>query len=145
MKILTAAATAALLATTPAMAEMITVSSTKSVPEAMDALEAAVTGAGATVFARIDHKAGAMSVDMEMPAAQTLIFGNPRLGTPAMQADIRASLLLPLKVAIYEGPEGTQIIYEDPAAMFEGLDIPSDAPFVGMMTGALGKLTEAAR
>jgi len=91
----------------PAAADLVTVTSDKSVAETMDALEAAVTGAGATVFARIDHQKGAASVDLEMPAAQTLIFGNPKLGTPAMQADLRAALYLPLKVAIIEGAEGT--------------------------------------
>ena len=139
------AAAAISLVTLPAFAaDLISLETNKSVPEAMDALEAAVTGAGATVFARIDHQKGAESVDLQMPAAQTLIFGNPKLGTPAMQADLRASLYLPLKVAIYEADGGAVITYEDPAAMFEGLDIPADAKVVQMMTGALGKLTGAA-
>ncbi|PTX54110.1 uncharacterized protein (DUF302 family) [Litoreibacter ponti] len=128
----------------PAAADLVTVKTEKSVAEAMDALEAAVGNAGATVFARVDHQKGASSVDLEMPAAQTLIFGNPKLGTPAMQADLRASLYLPLKVAIYEGEEGTVITYEDPADMLGDLDIPADAQFIKMMQGALGKLTGAA-
>lgn len=128
----------------PAAADLITVSSTKSVPDAMDALEAAVSVAGATVFARIDHQKGAAGVDLQMPGAQTLIFGNPKLGTPAMQADLRAALYLPLKVAIIETESGTSITYEDPAEMFEDLNIPADAKFVKMMQGALGKLTAAA-
>ena len=129
----------------PAAADMITVKTDKSVPEAMDALEAAVTGAGATVFARIDQRKGAATVGKELDFAQTLIFGNPKLGTPAMQADIRAALVLPLKVAAYAAPEGgVYFIYEDPAAMFEGLDVPADAEVVKMMTGALGKLTAKA-
>lgn len=128
----------------PATADLVTVTTQKSVAEAADALQAAVEGAGATVFARVDHQAGAASVDMEMPAAQVLIFGNPKLGTPAMQADLRAALFLPLKVAIYEAEGGAVLTYEDPAEMFEGLDIPADAQFIKMMQGALGKLTGAA-
>jgi len=65
----------------PAMAETITQTSPKSVVETMDALQAAVEGAGATVFARVDHGAGAIKVNMELPEAQLLIFGNPALGT----------------------------------------------------------------
>ena len=127
------------LAALPAQAELITVKTEKSVPEVMDALEAAVTGAGATVFARIDHRAGAESAGLEMDFAQTLIFGNPKLGTPAMNADIRAALMLPMKVAAYAGPDGGVFLtYEDPAKMFEGLNIPADAQYVKMMTGALG-------
>lgn len=125
----------------PAAAELITVESSKSVADTMDALEAAVTGAGATVFARVDHTAGAASVDLQMGDAQTLIFGNPKLGTPAMQADLRAALYLPLKVAVYAKDGGSVLTYQDPASMFAGLDISSDAKFVTMMTGALGKLT----
>ena len=46
---------------------------------------------GATVFARVDHAAGrAASAGMDLPEAQLLIFGNPKLGTPVMQEDIRA-------------------------------------------------------
>ena len=68
-------------------------------PATMDALEAAVTGAGATVFARVDHAAGAEGIGMALTPAQLLIFGNPALGTPAMQADPLAGLYLPLQGA----------------------------------------------
>lgn len=128
----------------PASAELITVQSNKSVAETMDALETAVENAGATVFTRVDHQAGAASVDLQMPAAQVLIFGNPKLGTPAMNADIRASLYLPLKVAVYEAKGGSVLSYEDPADMFADLEIAADAPFVKTMQGALSKLTGAA-
>ena len=128
----------------PAFADLITVKSSKPVAETMDALEAAVGKAGATVFARIDHQAGAASVDLQLPAAQVLIFGNPKLGTPAMNSDIRASLYLPLKVAVHEADGGSVLVYEDPADMFADLDIPEDAPYMKTMQGALGKLTGSA-
>ncbi|TDT77161.1 uncharacterized protein (DUF302 family) [Litoreibacter halocynthiae] len=128
----------------PASADLITVKSSKPVAETMDALEAAVGNAGATVFARVDHQAGATGVDLQMPAAQVLIFGNPKLGTPAMNADIRASLYLPLKIAVHEANGGSVLVYEDPADTFGDLNIPEDAPFVKTMQGALGKLTGAA-
>lgn len=125
--------------------DLVKVKTDKSVSEAMDALEAAVGNAGATVFARVDHAAGARKVDMELGEAQLLIFGNPKLGTPAMQADPRAGLFLPLKVLAYSDADGqVWLVYEDPAEMLEDLDIPADAPVVGKMQGALGKLTGAA-
>ena len=59
--------------------------------------------------------------------------------------DINAALYLPLKVAVVAQADGAvMFIYEDPAAMFAGLDVPSDAQVVKMMTGALGKLTAKA-
>lgn len=140
-----AAASVALLISTGAQADMIKTKTDKSVGEAMDALEAAVTGAGATVFARIDHRKGAMNAGLEMDFAETLIFGNPKLGTPAMNDDIAASLYLPLKVAIYSPKEGGVVIaYDDPADVFANLDIPQDAEYLKKMKGALMKLTQAA-
>ena len=124
---------------------MVTVETSKSVSEAMDSLQAAVEKAGATVFARVDHKAGAEKAGLDMDFAETLIFGNPKLGTPAMNEDIRASLLLPMKVAAYASPDGgVFFIYEDPAAMLGEVGIPADAEYVKVMTGALAKLTAAA-
>lgn len=124
-----------------AMAETITQSSPKSVTDTMDALQAAVEGAGATVFARVDHGAGAAKVDMDLAEAQLLIFGNPALGTPAMQADIHAGLQLPLKVLVYAGEDGTIVAYESVPTLFDGLDVPLDAEFAKKMTGALAALT----
>ena len=107
----------------------------------MDALQAAVEGAGATVFARVNHGAGAAKVNMELPEAELLIFGNPALGTPAMQADIHAGLQLPLKVMVYAGDDGTVVAYESVPTIFDGLDVPLDAEFAQKMTGALAGLT----
>lgn len=125
----------------PAMAETIMQASPKSVTETMDALQAAVEGAGATVFARVDHGAGAAKVNMALPEAQLLIFGNPALGTPAMQADIHAGLQLPLKVMVYAGDSGTVVAYESVPTLFDGLEVPLDAEFAQKMTGALAALT----
>lgn len=127
-----------------ASAERVEKTATGTVAEAMDRLEAAVTGAGATVFARVDHGAGAASVDMELPDAQLLIFGNPMLGTPVMQQDIRAGLVLPLQVLIYDNAGVTTITYEDVAGMMEGLDVDLDAEVFGRISGALENLTNTA-
>jgi uncharacterized protein (DUF302 family) len=125
----------------PASAEIMRVQSTMAVPETMDALEKAVTGAGATIFARVDHAGGAAGAGLELGASQLLIFGNPKLGTPAMQADPLAGLYLPLKVLVYEDADGAAwLAYDDPAAMFDGMNIPADAEYIQKMTGALAKL-----
>ncbi len=126
----------------PAFAELVTVPSPKSVTETADALAAASEGAGAKVVARVDHQKAETGANLEMGEATVLIFGNPKIGTPAMQADIRSALYLPLKVLVYaDGAGATPVSYDDPAVMFDGLDIPEDAEFVKVMTGALGKLT----
>lgn len=132
----------------PALADddLMKVQASGDVASTMDALEAAVEGAGATVFARVDHAAGAEGAGMELAPSQVLIFGNPKLGTPAMQDDPLAGLYLPMKVLVYEDANGQAwLAYEDPEEMFDELDgIDDDAAYIQQMTGALGKLTQKA-
>lgn len=134
-----------LAASSPAYAEDVVKASPLSVAETIDGLVAAVEGAGATVFARVDHAAGAMSVDKTLPDAQLLIFGNPALGTLAMEQDIRAGLVLPLRVLAYTDADGnTQMLWTPAEDMFAGLDIPADAEIVAKVNGALDGLTSKA-
>ena len=126
--------------------DIVKVNANGDVASTMDALEAAVKGAGARVFARIDHAGGAEKAGLELAPSQVLIFGNPKLGTPAMQADPLAGLFLPMKVLVYEDADGqVWVTYEDPAEMLEDAQgVPSDADYVGKMTKALGKLAAKA-
>lgn len=138
------AITAALigLCAAPLWAENMMKPSPLSVAETIDGLEAAVNGAGATVFARVDHAAGAKSVGKDIPDATLLIFGNPALGTLAMEGDIRAGLMLPLRVLAYEDADGaTQITWTPAEDLLSGLDIPADAEVIGKINGALNMLT----
>ena len=128
-----------------AAADILRVKAAGDVAATMDALEAAVAGAGATVFARVDHVAGAAGVGMDLAASQLLVFGNPKLGTPAMQDDPLAGLYLPLKVLVYEDADGqVWLAYDDPATLLDGLAIPADAAYLARMAGALKNLTGAA-
>lgn len=126
-------------------ADLIHKTSPHSVSETMDRLVAAIEGAGATVFARVDHAAGAAKVDMELRPTELLIFGNPKLGTPAMQDGQTAGLDLPLRVLAYADGEGVvHVAYHAPATLAETHGLPADAQYIQMMTGALDKLTGAA-
>ncbi|WP_299821560.1 DUF302 domain-containing protein [uncultured Jannaschia sp.] len=133
------------IAPTLAFGDIMTVEAEGSVSAVMDRLESAVDEAGATVFARVDHGAGAEAAGLELQDAQLLIFGNPQLGTQAMQDDIRAGLQLPLRMLVYGDDSGiAQIAWQMPADMFDGLDIDEDAEYVGRMEDALTKFAEAA-
>lgn len=138
-------ATTLALALPAQAAEMIHKTSPHSVDVTIDRLAAAVEGAGATVFARVDHAGGAAGVDMELRPTQLLIFGNPKLGTPAMQDAQTAGLDLPLRVLAYADDKGVvHLTYWDPAGLAEAHGLPADAAYIGMMTGALDKLTSQA-
>ncbi|MDV7144311.1 DUF302 domain-containing protein [Tropicimonas sp. TH_r6] len=145
MKSLAASLVAISLSLPAFAADVVTVPSASGVMSTMDALEAAVEKAGATVFARVDHAGGANSVGLELSDSQLLVFGNPKLGTPAMQDDPLAGLYLPLRVLVYQDADGkVWLAYEDPEEMFDDLEISDDAPYLEKMKGALSKLTASA-
>src|SRR6056297_705037 len=108
------------------------------------AMVASMQAAGITVFARVDHGAGAQSIGEDIGASQLLIFGTPKVGTPAIQDDPVAGLYLPLKVLVFENAMGdTRIVYQDPAAMLGALGgVSEDAPYLRTMSGALVRFTD---
>lgn len=97
------------------------------------------------MFARIDHTKGAASVGQDLRPTQMLMFGNPKLGTPLMQAQQSAGLDLPLRVVSYEAADGTVLVmYHAPTATASAHGVDEDAPVIAAMTGALDKLTNKA-
>ena len=87
-----------------------------SFDETVEQLVQAITGAGMTIFARIDHAANARGVGMAMPPATVLIYGNPKGVTPVMVAAPHAALDLPLRVLVREREDGTAAIVFHPVA-----------------------------
>ena len=83
--------------------------------ETMDRLAAEVKAKGLTVFARVDHAAGAAEVGMQLRPTELLIFGNARGGTPLMQANQLAGIDLPLKALVYQDAAGkVWLAYDEP-------------------------------
>jgi uncharacterized protein (DUF302 family) len=94
---------------------LVTIQSAHSGAETLTRLESVLHTKGIQVFARIDHAAGAASVDLTLRPTVLLIFGDPRAGTPLMQADQRVGLDLPLKALIWEDAAGQAFVtYNDP-------------------------------
>ena len=84
--------------------------------ETLDRLEAEVKAKGLTVFARVDHAAGAAAVGLKLRPTELLIFGNARGGTPLMAADQQVGIDLPLKALVYQDADGkVWLSYNDPA------------------------------
>lgn len=121
---------------------VVTVASPHGAAVTIDKLAAAVKGAGGTVFARIDHAEGAKSVGMELRPTILLIFGNPKLGTPALQAAQTMGMDLPLRAVAWEDAEGAgHLSYTDPAAMAKKHGVDPEAPFIVKMTRTLEVLS----
>lgn len=94
---------------------LTTIPSSHGPKDTMDRLEAAVKAKGMTVFARIDHAAGAAEVGLPLRPTELLIFGNARGGTPLMQANQTVGIDLPLKVLVWQDASGsTWLSYNDP-------------------------------
>ena len=85
---------------------LTTVPSSFAPKETMDRLEAEIRARGMTVFARIDHAAGAVAVGMTLRPTELLVFGAARAGTPLMQADQAVGIDLPLKALVYQDEAG---------------------------------------
>ena len=118
--------------------------SAASVEQTADKLVAAVEKAGAKVFARVDHAGGARSIDAELADMTLVMFGNPKIGTPIMQAAPKAGLDLPNRVLIWDEQGQTRIGYLDPAELKARYKVEGADKAFEVMTGALGKLTDAA-
>jgi len=78
--------------------------------ETMQRLRLAIEDAGMHVFAEIDHAAAASSVGLTMPPTAVLIYGNPRGGTPVMQAAPLIALDLPLRVLVRQDTDGSVMV-----------------------------------
>lgn len=64
-----------------------------------------------TVFAVIDHAAGASAVGMTLEPTTLVIFGNPRGGTPLIAAQPLVGAELPLRALVYTRGGQTSLAY----------------------------------
>jgi uncharacterized protein (DUF302 family) len=94
---------------------LMTIPSSFGPRETMDRLEAETKTKGMTVFARIDHAAGAAEVGLSLRPTELLIFGNAKAGTLLMQANQAIGIDLPLKALVFEDAAGkVWLSYNDP-------------------------------
>ena len=118
---------------------MMTIASQYGPKDTIIRLEAEVKAKGMTVFARIDHAAGAAEVGMSLRPTLLLIFGNAKAGTPLMQAGQEIGIDLPLKALVYQDALGNVwIAYNDPSWLARRHDLgESVAHNVAAMAAAL--------
>jgi len=95
---------------------LITVRSNYGPKDTMNRLAAEVKARGLTVFAHIDHAAGAAAVGLPMRPTDLLIFGNAKGGTPLMQSVQTTGIDLPLKILVWQdAADSTWLSYNDPS------------------------------
>jgi len=112
----------------------------------MNRLDAAIRARGLTVFANIDHAAGATAVGLSLLPTELLIFGSAAAGTPLMQAAQTIGIDLPLKVLVWQDEaRKTWLSYNDPAWLAQRHRLAANvAATIEVMTTLLAGLAATA-
>jgi uncharacterized protein (DUF302 family) len=98
-----------------------------SVDETAEKLRAILRAKGIPLFALVDHSGEAAKVGMKMRPTKLLIFGNPKAGTPLMQASPSVAIDLPLKILIWEDAAGkVWVSYNSPTYLRERHHLPEE-------------------
>lgn len=128
-----------------AQEKLVTKPSKYNVKETMDKLAAALEAKGIKPALRIDHAAAAKANGLELKPTEVMLFGNPKLGTPLMQANRAIGIDLPLKVLAWEDDAGkTWVGYVAADTLKARHGIAGNDEGFKAMAGALDAFTKAA-
>jgi len=106
---------------------MVHLSSPYPVSETLQRLESLLLARDLSILARIDHSGDAVQAGLKMPPTKLLVFGNPKAGTPVMNAAPTAALDLPLKALVWQDAEGkVWLSYNSPEYLKQRHNIPDD-------------------
>jgi uncharacterized protein (DUF302 family) len=119
------------------MSDVVIKSSRFEFSETVQRLTAAIGDAGNTAFADIDQSAAAQSAGLSLRPTRLLVFGNPKGGTPLMDAFPLAALDLPLKLLVWEEHGATQVAYTPPSAIAARYGVTGKDAQIAGMTHAL--------
>ncbi len=124
---------------------LITTASVHEFDKTLARLEAALRDKGMTIFARVDHAEGAAAVGLNLRPTTVVVFGNPRGGTPLMQATQKIGLELPLKILVWEDASGkTALSYDDPVWLAQRFGLDPTLAQVEAISGVLASLADLA-
>lgn len=108
-------------------------------------LRAAIERSQAAIIFELDHTENAASADLELMPTRVISFGNPRLGTPLMQANPRIGLDLPQKMLVWQEPDGiTRLAYNDPVFIARRHGLEDEGEAIARIRGALERFARAA-
>ena len=106
---------------------------------------AEISAKGMSVFARIDHAAGAAQVGLTLRPAELIIFGNARGGTPLMQSAQTVGIDLPLKALVWQDAAGkTWLSYNEPSWIARRHGVRNAEQVVSKMGAALSAIARKA-
>jgi uncharacterized protein (DUF302 family) len=126
---------------------LTTIPSSFGPKETADRLESGVKSHGMSLFARINHAALAAEAGLALRPTELLLFGNPRGGTPLMQAAQTIGIDLPLKALVWQDASGkTWLSYNEPTwlAQRHGLGPATDKIIANMSQALIAIAGQAA-
>ena len=124
---------------------LITTASAHSFGGTVSRLEAALQDKGMTIFARVDHAAGAAAVNLSLRPTTLLVFGNPKGGTPLMLVAQKIGVELPLKILVWEDESGkTWLTYDDPAWLAQRFGVDPTLAAVAALSAAMAAFADLA-
>ncbi|MGV3000838.1 DUF302 domain-containing protein [Vibrio sp. E150_018] len=124
---------------------LVQVQSQHSVQETSDKLVKVLNSKGMTVFAQVDHAAGAKKVDIELRPTQVIIFGNPKVGSPLMACQQSVAIDLPQKALISEDESGkVWLTYNDPKYLASRHQIQGCDEVLNKVSNALASFAKTA-
>jgi len=113
--------------------------------ETMNRLEAEIKAHGMGVFARINHAALAAEIGLTLRPTEVILFGNPRGGTPLMQASQTMGIDLPLKGLVWQDAlDKTWLSYNEPAWLAKRHEVGGADHTVATMAHALSEIASKA-
>ena len=90
-----------------------TLASSHDFTQTLTRLEAGLAKRPLTLFAKIDHAAGAAKAELTLTPSTLYVFGNPKGGTPLMTRNAQMGIVLPLKMHVYQDGDGVKVSYTD--------------------------------
>ena len=102
-----------------------------------------ITDGGSTVCALIDQAAAARQAGLILRPTSLIVFGNPKGGTPLMDAFPLVALDLPLKLLVWEEDGLVHVAYNPPSDLVSRYDIIGNAALISAMDRALNALVDA--
>lgn len=119
--------------------------SASPVAETVERLSQALGTRGIAVIARVDHAAGAAKAGMALRPTVLLIFGNPKIGTPLIQANPHAGLDLPMKILVWQDEQGQAWLgYVNPSRLSADHGLAGQDPIIKQMMNVLAAVVEEA-
>jgi uncharacterized protein (DUF302 family) len=121
----------------------MTTASRHSYSETIARLQQAITGAGNRVFAVIDQAEAAASAGSSLRPTTLVLFGNPRAGTPLMEAFPLIALELPLKLLVWEADGAVNVAYVPASEIAARYGVTGMEARIAAMDDALATLAKS--